>query len=71
MRLEYKGIIWSPFTCKNIYIRKLEKIQTAATKLVPSLMKLSYEERLDKLKIPTLEERKERGDIIMVLKCLK
>ncbi len=42
-------------------MEKLEKVQRAATRWVPSLRDLSYEERLKKLQLPTHTERRERG----------
>ncbi len=36
-----------------------------------SLRELSYEERLKKLQLPTLTERRERGDMIMLYKCVE
>ncbi len=53
------------------HIDKLEKVQRAATRWVPSLRDLSYEERLKKLQLPTLTERRERGDTIMLFKCVE
>ncbi len=38
---------------------------------MPSLRDLSYEERLKKLQVPTLTERRERGDMIMQYKCVE
>ena len=46
-------------------------MQRAATRWVPSLRDLSYEERLKKLQLPTLTERRERGDMIMLYKCVE
>ena len=43
-------------------IRKLERMQRAATKLVPELREMNYEDRLRKLGLPTLETRRERFD---------
>ena len=37
--------------------------------MVPSLKGLTYEERLEKLGLPTLEERRIRGDMITLYKC--
>ena len=65
--LEYAAVVWSPHLKKHIM--KIEKVQRAATRWVPSLRDLSYEERLDKLQLPTLEERRKRGDMIMLYKC--
>ena len=67
-RLEYAAIVWSPHTKKNI--RKLERVQRAATKLVLELKDLTYEERLRKLEIPTLESRRARGDLIGIYKMV-
>ncbi len=38
---------------------------------MPSLRELSYEERLKKLQMPTITERKERGDMIMLYKWVE
>ena len=45
-------------------------MQKRATKLVVSLKKLSYEERLRKLNLPTLKFRRLRGDMIEVYKIV-
>ena len=60
--------VWSPHLAKDI--QTLEKIQRSATKLVPSLKKLSYEDRLKKLDITSLEKRRTRGDLIETYKIL-
>jgi len=49
-------------------IEKLEKVQKRATKLVLTVKKLCYEERLRKLKLPTLKYRRIRGDMIELYK---
>ena len=41
--LEYGSVIWNPHLSGDI--KCLEKVQERATRLVPSLSKLSYEER--------------------------
>ncbi len=46
-------------------------MQRAATRWVPSLRELSYEERRKKLQLPTLTERRERGDMIMIFKSVE
>ena len=61
-RLEYAALVWSPNKKKDI--RKLERIQRAATKLPETLRELAYEERLERLGLETLEQRRERGDLI-------
>ena len=68
-RLEYAAVVWSPHKKKDIH--KIERIQRAATKLVPGLRDLSYKERLQRLNLPTLEDRRERGDLITVYKVMK
>ena len=64
--LEYAAPAWSPHTWK--LAEELEKVQRRATKRVPALANLSYEERRRKLKLPTLVYRRLRGDLINVLK---
>ena len=48
----------------------LEKIQRRATKLIPGLRYLTYEERLNECGLTTLETRRLRGDQIEVFKIL-
>ena len=60
--LEYGQCIWSPYLihCK----KEIEKVQRRATKIVPGMNNLSYEERLIKLKLSSLNYRRMRGDLI-------
>ena len=66
--LEYAAVVWSPHLKK--YITKLEKVLKAVTRWIPELRNLNYEERLTCLHLPKLEERRTRGDMIMMYKCL-
>ena len=67
--LEYGNIIWHPRYRRDKL--EVEKIQRRATRLIPSLKGLSYEERLRALKLPSLEHPRMRGDMIQVFKILK
>ena len=64
--LEYADIVWSPTTKE--YQDKLEKFQRRATRIIPSLSHLSYQERLQKLKLPTLKYRRMRSSLIFLYK---
>jgi len=65
--VEYANSIWSPY--KKGDTEAIEKIQKRATKLVISLKKLPYKERLLQLNLHTLKYRREiRGDMIEVYK---
>ena len=64
--LEYANALWSPYKIKDI--TAIENVQRRATKLVPSLKNLEYEDRLRKLKIPILKYRHLRGDMIETYK---
>ena len=59
---------WNPHLRKDIDM--LETIQRRATKLIPGLRDLSYEERLKECGLTTLETRRLRGDQIEVFKIL-
>ena len=51
-------------------MEELEKFQRRATKIVPAFEDLSYRERLEKLGLTTLEERRARGDLIETFKII-
>ncbi len=67
--LEYAAPAWSPYLVKEK--NKLEKVQRFATRLVPKLRGMSYEERLRELNLTSLEDRRVRGDMITTFKILK
>ena len=67
--LEYSVQAWSPYLTKDI--NALEKIQRRATKMIPKLRHLSYEDRMETLGITSLEKRRVRGDLIEAFKILK
>ena len=67
--LEYCVSAWSPHYNKDKDL--LERIQHRFTRMVIGLRNLTYLERLKKLKLWTLEERRNRGDLIEVYKMCK
>ena len=64
--LEYGAPIWSPYMKK--YVHAIENVQRRATKQIPGLSNLSYRDRLKLIKLPTLQYRRYRGDMIIVYK---
>ena len=64
--LEYAVAVWSPHLMRHVDL--IEKVQMRATKLVDGFSKLTYQERLEKLKLPTLSYRRLRGDLIEIYK---
>ena len=60
--LEYASSVWNPHSKEDI--EALEKVQRRATNLVKTIKHLNYEDRLKKLKLPTLKYRRLRGDLI-------
>ena len=66
--LEYCVQISRP--CSMSSLSRLESCQRRLTKWCKPLKHLSYEERLQCLKLPTLEKRFKRGDMILVFQIL-
>ena len=66
--LEYCNIAWGPHY--KMDQKKIEQVQRRATRLVPSLRHLPYQERLEKLGMPSLSYRRRRGDMIAVFKIM-
>ena len=68
-QLDYASSVWAPYRKKHI--DKIEQVQKRATKQIPEMKNLNYEERLRKLKLPTLGYRRVRGDMIEMYKIIK
>jgi ribonuclease P/MRP protein subunit RPP40 len=66
--LEYASCVWSPQLKRDR--DALEKVQRRATRLVPEFKGLSYPERLEALKLPTLKFRRLRADLIQTFKLV-
>ena len=64
--LEYGNIIWGPFNKEDI--GKVESIQRQATKCIKKLKHMDYGLRLKTLKLPSLQHRRRRGDMIYAYK---
>ena len=59
---------WCPWERQDI--DKIERVQRRATRMVPGIGKLPYEDRLQICNLTTLEQRRQRGDAIEVFKML-
>jgi len=67
--LEYSSPAWSPHYRKDKLL--LERVQHRFTLLFDDLKSLEYQERLVKLKLWSLEERRNRADLIELFKMVK
>ncbi len=67
--LEFAIPVWSPIQKGDIDL--LESVQHRATRIIPSLKKISYENRLKALDLTTLSERRQRGDMIQLYKIVQ
>ena len=66
--LEFASVIWCPITIRDQ--KRIEGVQRRATKLVASITELSYQQRLRKLGLPSLQYRRLRADMLQVFKIL-
>ena len=66
--LEYCNVITYPLYERQAKL--LEGVQRRAMKLIPNLKEMNYNERLKVLKLPSLQYRRVRGDIIEAYKDL-
>ena len=66
--LEYGNAIWGP--CYVGDSKSVEGVQRRATKLVSEVRDLCYEDRLEALKLPSMEYRRKRGDMIQCYKIM-
>jgi hypothetical protein len=66
--LEYAVQAWSPWLRRDIDL--LESVQRRATKMITGFHDMSYQERLRRLHLPTLEARRRRGDVIETFKIM-
>ena len=66
--LEYGNVIWGPHYKGDQ--QGIEKVQRRATKLIPTIQHLPYNQRLRILNLPSLQYRRRRGDILQVFKIV-
>ena len=66
--IDYGITVWYPSSKKNIQL--IENVQRSATKLVPELKGLSYQDRLRSLNLTTLLYRRQRYDLIQIFKIV-
>ena len=66
--LEYCVPVWAPHYLKDKAL--IESIQRRFTRMIPSIRKFSYEDRLIKLGLWSLEDRRIRADLVEVYKMV-
>ena len=66
--LEYDVQAWNPHLQTDI--DKVESVQRRTTRILTGFGKLEYEERLKRLGLTTLKERRLRGDLIEMYKVI-
>jgi len=67
--LDYYVQAWRPYLIKDIHV--LKKIQRRATRFIDECRGMSYEDRLRRVSLSTLETRRLRADMIEVDKILR
>ena len=66
--LEYCNQVWGPFNKADMKL--VERVQRRASRLVPELRHLPYEERLKRLRLPSLQYRRRRGDMVLMFNVM-
>ena len=66
--VEYNSVVWSPWLKQDI--DKIERVQRCFTKRLFGFSNLSYEDRLERLNLPSLELRRLRADLVMCYKLV-
>ena len=67
--VEYSTVAWSSHYNKDKEL--IEKVQRRFTRLFPDIRQFEYPERLRRLGLWSLEERRNRADLIEVFKLVK
>ena len=67
--LEYTCQLWNPKSLNRI--NKLEKVQRSFTKHITGMFDLPYEDRLQQLKLYSLQRRRDRYQIIYIWKIME
>ena len=67
--LEYCVSVWSPYYEKDKIL--LERVQHRFTWLIPGFKQLTYMERLRRLRLWTLEERRNRAELLEVFRIFR
>ena len=66
--LKYANVVWGPHYILDQ--KAVENVQRRATKMIPDIKRLTYKDRLRHLKIPSLQHRRYRGDMITTYKII-
>ena len=64
--LEFNNVVWSPRFQKDKNLIESVLSLRRASKLVPGLAELAYEKRLESLPLPSMQDRRKKGDMIEV-----
>ncbi len=64
--LEYCCTVWCPHYARDIAL--IERVQRRVTRMVPGFSALSYDQRLRRFGIQSLETRRSRADLILLFK---
>ena len=65
-KLDYASNVWNPYLKNNIF--KLESVQRYFTRRITTLSSFSYGERLARLNLETLEQRRLKADLVCYYK---